>query len=103
MANSNDNITTLHRGTSFTPVAMDVAAFDARREVIFGARARAAALVVTKTQDELQSGYQDDLATLSDTLDMLDALSEECQAIMALANAATARLMIVGSKICEDA
>lgn len=103
MANSHNNTHGPLRGTSFAPVAMDAGAFDAQREVIFGARARLAALTVTKTQDELQSGYQDDLATLSDTLDMLDALSEECQAIMALADAATARLLIVGSKICEDA
>ncbi|WP_090745923.1 hypothetical protein [Paracoccus tibetensis] len=82
---------------------MDAGAFDATREKLFGARARMAALTVAKTQDELHHDYEDDLATLSDTIDMFSALSAECQALLELADAATARLMIVANKICADA
>lgn len=52
MAKSHNETHGSLRGTSFAPVAMGAGAFDAQREFIFGARARLAALTVTKTLDE---------------------------------------------------
>ena len=86
----------------FDAVAMQAGAFSADRERLFGARARMAALTVAKTQDELRRDFEDDPETLTDLSDTLAALSDECKAVLAIADAAAARLLIVGQEICGE-
>lgn len=86
----------------FDAVAMKRGTFDADRERLFGARARMAALMVAKTQDELRRDFEDDPEALADLADALAALSDECKAVLAIADAATARLLIVGQEICGE-
>ncbi|MEO1911751.1 MAG: hypothetical protein ABGX10_15170 [Paracoccus sp. (in: a-proteobacteria)] len=83
--------------------AFDAGAFDTSRETLFGARARMAALLASKGQDELRRDYEENLPALADALEALFALGDECKAIQKIADAATARLIMAGQKICADA
>lgn len=90
----------LQRRREFEAEDLDAGAFDATREKIFGSRARAAALLLTKTQDELVRGFRNSPEDYFEMEETLSALMSECEAIQKIADAAVARFIMVGNKIC---